>query len=206
MGTSRSVDELAKKMVAAGTGLVRNNGDAVAAMANGYKNAVLDQARKDSGGDLKLSRWGKNGTKLNAGYDVKGGAQASALLRPRPAGPWRVLEDGARPHLIVPGLTRRQGRALTLFSVLAGQGGSLDGYDVGALAATARGNRNNRGGSRRRARGRALNIGGDLRAWAQHPGTKGKKTWSKGLAKGDKVGPLAYRRKQVEGLIKVFGT
>jgi hypothetical protein len=205
MGTSRSPEEFAKKLGAAGAGLIKNNPDAVAASANAYKNAVLDQARKDSGGDLKLSRWGKNGTKLNAGYQLKGGAQASALLRPRPAGPWRVLESGARPHLIVPGLTRRQARALTLFSVLAGQGGSLDGYDVGALAATARGNRNNRGGSRRRKRRPPLNIGGNFRAYAQHPGTTGKGTWSKGLSKGDKAGPLAYRRKQVEGLMKVFG-
>jgi hypothetical protein len=205
MGTSKSVDELVKKVFAGGASVVKNNPDAVAASANAYKGAVLAQGRKDSGGDLKLSRWGKNGTKLNAGYELKGGVQASALLRPRPAGPWRVLEDGARPHLIVPGLTRRQGRALTLFSVLAGQGGSLDSYDVGALAATARGNRNNRGGSRRRKKS-SLRFGGDHVAYIKHPGTKGKKTWSKGIKMGDKVGPLAYRRKQAEGLLKVFGS
>jgi hypothetical protein len=95
-----------------------------------------------------------------------------------------------------------------LFSVMAGQGGSLDGSDVGALAATARGNRNNRGGSRRRKKSSLL-FGGDHVAYIKHPGIpagKAKKTWSKGLKKGDKAGPVAYRRKQVEGLIKVFGT
>jgi hypothetical protein len=202
MGTSKNVDEFAKKIVAGGKSVVENR-DAVAASADAYKAAVLVQGRKDSGGDLRLSRWGKNGIRLNAGYELKGNVNASAVLTPRPAGPWRVLEDGAREHLIVPGLTRRQGRALTLFSVMAGQGGSLDGYDVGALAATARGNRNNRGGRRRKPR-KPLVIGGEPYAYAKHPGTKGKKTWSKGLERGDKSAPVAYRRAQAEGLLKVF--
>jgi len=203
MGTSKSTAELAAKMTAAGKSLVNNNRDAVAAAANAYKGSVLEQARKDSGGDMRLSRWGKNGAKLGAGYEVKGTVDASAVLRPRPAGVWRVLEDGAKPHLIIPGLTRRQGRALTLFSVMAGQGGDLGGYDIGALAATARGNRNNRGGRRRRS-GKALLFGGEHYAYARHPGTKGKGTWSKGLRRGDKAAPVAYRRTQAEGLLKVF--
>jgi hypothetical protein len=206
MGVSRSPEELARKLTAAGASISKVNPDAVAASANVYKAAVLSEARKDSGGDLRLSKWGKNGTKLNAGYELRGtGAQAQALLRPRPAGPWRVLEDGARPHIIVPGLTRRQARALTLFSVLAGKGGDLGGYDTGALAATARGNRNNRGGRRRKPL-KPLSFGnGEAAAYAMHPGTKGKGTWSKGLRKGDKGAGVAYTRRQVEGWIKVFG-
>jgi hypothetical protein len=203
MGTSNSVDELAKKLVSAGSGLVDNNRKGVAAAADVYKAAVLDAARKDSGGDGRLSKWGKSGTQLGAGYKLEG--NATAVLRPRPAGPWRVLEDGARPHLIVPGLTRRQAKALTLFSVMAGQGGSLDGYDIGALASSARGNRNNRGGRRRRKNIKPLLINGSFRAYAKHPGTKGKRTWSRGLDRGDKGAPLAYARTQVDGLVKVFG-
>jgi hypothetical protein len=204
MGTSKSPAELAKKMTAGGRAVVENR-DAVAASANTYKTTVLAESRKDSGGDNRLSRWGKNGTKLNAGYSIKGNVNAEAVLTPRPAGPWRVLEDGARAHLIVPGLTRRQSRALTLFSFMAGQGGDLGGYDIGALSSMSRGNRNNRGGSRRRKNVKPLVIGGNVRAWARHPGTKGKGTWSAGLRKGDKLAPAAYRRAQAEGLIKVFG-
>ena len=204
MGTSNSADELAKKLVSAGSGLVNNNRKAVAASADVYKAAVLEAARRDSGGDGRLSRWGKSGTQLGAGYKLDGTASATALLRPRPAGPWRVLEDGARPHLIVPGLTRRQAKALTLFSVMAGQGGSLDGYDISAIASSARGTRNNRGGSRRRKRRPPLLINGSLRAYAKHPGTKGKRTWSRGLERGDKGAPLAYARTQAEGLLRVF--
>jgi hypothetical protein len=208
VGTSNSVDELVGKLIGAGDQVVRSSKDCVQEAAQAYKSSVLEQARKDTGGDGRMSRWGRKsgGTTLSAGYKV-GGSQSSpeALLTPRPAGPWRVLEDGARPHLIVPGLTRRQAKALTLFSVMAGQGGSLDGYDISAIAASARGNRNNRGGSRRRKRRPPLLINGSLRAYAKHPGTKGKDTWSKGITSGRPGAVLAARRVQVDGLTKVFG-
>jgi hypothetical protein len=208
MGTSNSADELAVKLVSAGNQIVRGSKDCVQEAAQAYKSSVLEQARKDTGGDGRMSRWGRksSGTTLSAGYKV-GGSQSSpeALLTPRPAGPWRVLEDGARPHLIVPGLTRRQARALTLFSVMAGQGGDLGGYDIGAIAASARGTRNNRGGSRRRKRRPPLLINGSLRAYAKHPGTKGKDTWSKGIRNGEPQAMTAVRRTQAEALLKVFG-
>lgn len=207
MGTSNSVDELVAKIVAGGDQIVRGSKDCVQEAAQAYKSSVLEQARKDTGGDGRMSRWGRKsgGTTLSAGYKV-GGSQSSpeALLTPRPSGPWRVLEDGARPHLIVPGLTRRQAKALTLFSVMAGQGGSLDGYDISGLAASARGTRNNRGGSRRRKRRPPLLINGSLRAYAKHPGTKGKDTWSKGIRNGEPQAMTAVRRTQAEGLLRVF--
>lgn len=205
MGTSYSVQQLSTKLTKAGVALGANNRTAVSAAADVYKAGVLAEGRKDSGGDLKLSRWGRKegGVKLGAGYTVRGTSQATALLRPRPAGVWNALERGAKPHLIVPGLTRRQGRALTLFSIMAGQGGDLGGYDVGELAASARGNRNNRGGRRRRAR-RPLVINGNVRAHARHPGFKGKNTWSKGLDRAEKPAINAYRRAQVEAFGDVF--
>ena len=118
-------------------------------------------------------------------------------------GPWKVLEYGAKPHLIVPGLTRRQAKALTLFSFMAGQGGSLDGYDVQELASSARGNRNNRGG-RRRKRRPPLRIGSNARAWARHPGVKGKRTWSQGVANGSDDAIAGYRKSQADAIGKLF--
>jgi hypothetical protein len=196
---------LAKRLPAVGAALVKNNQDATKRAAMAYKAAALKQGSKDSGGDLRLSRWGKRGVKLGVGFDVEGsGGTAKAVVAPRPMGPWKVLEYGAAPHLIVPGLTRRQTKALTLFSVMAGQGGSLDGYDISGLAASARGTRNNRGGARRRKRRPPLKIGGNVRAWARHPGTTGKKTWSKGIAKGSDDAIAGYRKAQGDAIAKVF--
>lgn len=205
MGTSKSPAELAAKLAKAGVVVEGQNRPAVEASAMAYKVALLETGRRDSGGDLRLSRWGRNGTKLNAGYDVRGrGAVVSAVVEPRPKGAWKVLEDGAKPHIIAAGLTRRQGQALTLFSVMAGQGGDLSGYDVGALASIARGNRNNRNSSRRRGRAQALTIGSNLRSYARHPGTKGKGTFSDGFKLGTNRATGAYNAAQLRGLGEVF--
>lgn len=205
MGVSKSPAELAAKMAKAGAAIAGENRAGVEASAMAYKLALLDSARKDSGGDLRLSRWGRTGVKLNAGYDVRGrGPVVTATVEPRPKGVWRVLEDGARPHVIAAGLTRRQGQALTLFSVMAGQGGDLSGYDLGALASIARGNRNNRRSSRRRGRAQALTIGSNLRAYARHPGTKGKGTFTEGFRNGTRRATSAYSTAQARALGEVF--
>jgi hypothetical protein len=45
---------------------------------------------------------------------------------------------------------------------------------------------------------------GNFAAYTRHPGTKGKKAWSVGIAKGTPDAIRAYKRKQVEALGKVF--
>lgn len=204
MGTSNSAKELSEKLVAVGHGVTAANRNAVTAAAAAYKDSTLAAGRSDSGGDLRLSRWGRKGLRLNVGYDVDGnGPEASAVIKPRPMGPWKVLEYGAKPHLIVPGLTRRQAQALTLFSVMAGKGGDLGDFDIGALASTARGNRNNRGGRRRRPV-KALITPKGFRAYARHPGTKPKRTWTRGVAKGTESAKRAYQREQVSTIVKAM--
>lgn len=201
MGTSRNAAELAHKMDLAAKRIVGENRDAVAAAADVYKDSVLTQGRLDTGGDQRLSRWGRRGIKLGAGYDVNGDVVATAKMAPRPMGPWKVLEYGAKPHVIVAGLTRRQGQALAMFAFMAGGRGE---FDLGALSAMATGNRNNRGGSRRRQRAKALTIGQNFRPFVNHPGTAGKETWSKGVARGTEGATRAYKRTQLMGLTKVF--
>lgn len=200
-----SAKQLGRNLAKVGEELARNNRNATKDAALAFKQSALEQARKDSGGDLRLSRFGKKGVKLSVGFEVEGATQTKATVTPRPMGPWKVLEYGAKPHLIVPGLTRRQAKALSLFSVMAGQGGSLDGYDVAELAASARGNRNNKASRRRRKRRTPLRIGGNVRAWARHPGTSGKKTWTRGEAKGADDAVKGYRANQAKALGKVFG-
>lgn len=209
MGTSRGVDEFAKKMSDLASGLVGENKPSVQAAANVYKSSVIGEGKRDSGGDGVLSGFGKNGAKLSAGYELKStGGKAQALLRPRPMGPWKVLEYGARPHPIIPGLTRRQGRAMTLFSIMAGGRGE---FDIPAIAATARGNRNNRGGRRRKNRSMFLaapDIGkkGQGAAYVNHPGVQNPpQTWSKALKRAEKPAMQAYRNEQVRHITKVLG-
>jgi hypothetical protein len=45
---------------------------------------------------------------------------------------------------------------------------------------------------------------GNFAAYVRHPGTKGKKAWSVGIAKGTPDAIRAYKKKQVEALGKVF--
>jgi len=196
--------KLAGNLSKVGAELARNNRNATKYAALAFKDAALTEAKKDSGGDLRLSHFGKKGAKLSVGFDLDGDRTARATVRPRPMGPWKVLQYGAKPHLIVPGLTRRQAKALSLFSAMAGQGGSLDSYNIADLASSARGNRNNKA-SRRRKRRPPLKIGGQMRAWASHPGVAGKHTWTRAESKGADQAIKGYRANQARALGKVFG-
>lgn len=201
MGVSTSPAQLAAKLEKAGAVISGANRPAIEAAAQTYKAAVLATGARDTGGDLRLSRWGRNGLKLNAGYDIKGaGPLVSATINPRPMGPWKVLEYGAKPHVIAAGLSRRQGQALQLFAVMAGGRGD---YDLGALSSIAQGNRNNRRSSRGRGK-RALTIGANLRPYARHPGTKGKQTWSQGFKAGSKPAATVYTQRQWSAVGEVF--
>lgn len=201
MGVSKSPAELAAKLEKVGTVISGENRDAVEASAQAYKAALLRTGRRDSGGDLRLSRWGRNGIKLNAGYDIRGrGVDVSAAISPRPYGPWKVMEDGARPHIVAAGLTRRQGQALVLFDVMAGGRGD---YDLGALTSIARGNRNNRRTGRNR-KARALTIGSNLRPYARIPKTKAKNTFTDAFAQGTRPASAAYNATQLRAIGQVF--
>lgn len=108
MGTSRSASDLATKMTAAAYAIGKVNRTAVQAAAQTYKDVLLVQAARDTGGDLRLSKWGRRGIRLGVGYDVRGYENATAAVRARPQGPWKVLEHGSTPHVIAP--RRRRGR------------------------------------------------------------------------------------------------
>jgi hypothetical protein len=210
MGVSKSPAELAAKLEKVSTVISGENRDAVEASAQAYKTAVLATGARDTGGDLRLSRWGRNGLRLNAGYDIDGrGPKVTATVNPRPMGPWKVLEYGANPHIIVAGLTRRQGRALTLFSVMVGFGGDLSMYDLGALS-SATSNRNNRRRAQRSRNAKFLAAQGygDKRkqgtAYVRHPGTRGKQTWSDGFRRGTRPASAVYASKQWSAIGEVF--
>ena len=169
MGTSRDGAALAAKLTVAATAIANANRNATAAAAQEYKESVLQTGRIATGGDLRLSKWGKKGVKLGAGYDVDGQQHAKATLTARP----KKMRQGAQ-----------------LMSLMTGTKVSAEGL----------------AGSRRGAKKRRVMAWGtgNVGAYVRHPGTKGKKAWSVGIAQGTPSAIRAYKKKQVEALGKVF--
>ena len=198
MGTSNSVAEFGAKIVKAGQEMEKVNTAATAAAAQEYKESVLMSGKAATGGDGQLSRWGKDrskvgfkgGVKLNARYDMENtGGKAQAVLKAVPMGVWKVVEYGASAHAIVPGATANMRKGAKLI-------GLLTGADTAEALS----------GARKGARKRRLMVwgNGNFAAYTRHPGTKGKKAWSKGISAGTPNAVRAYKRQQVEALGKVF--
>jgi hypothetical protein len=187
MGTSKSGADLAKKLTAVSKDLGRANRQAVSAAAMQYKDELLDNAERDLDSrnpspKRSFSRWGKDNKgmagsrkalQVSAGYDLRGYTNAVAKLKARPQGPWKVLEYGAKPHPIVPGASRAMRKQAAFVS-------AFTGAEVGAGALSGRVSSLGRSGRR------YLKIPGSptgFAAYAQSPGSKAKKTWSRSLAK-----------------------
>lgn len=196
MGESKSSAELAAKLTLAATALGRANRKAVGEAANTYKFGALQAAREDVGPDLRLGRWGAKrgrstqGLKLGAGYDVRGYDNAVALLRARPQGVWKVVEYGAKPHPIVPGVSKRQ-------TQFAASLANLTGETVNASTIVA-----GRKGKKRRM---ALKLpDGNIRFGVNHPGSRGKRTWSRGINKATPGALRTFRAVHARTLLEIF--
>lgn len=99
-------------------------------------------------------------------------------------GPWQVFERDTKPHTIMSKAARRDvGRALRS---LSGQGG--------------------RGKFRRSTskRSRVLAYNGRFSASVKHPGTQGKGTFAKGVARAVPVAPKLFEREIAQEMGKVF--
>lgn len=175
MGTSNSAAELAGKFSTYALVFGNANRTAVQAATQVYKDRLLDNARRDTGGDLRLSRWrrryGASGTgqspKLGAGYDVFGTLNAKAVLRPRPYGIWALLEGGTVPHTIKP-------------------------------FRYARGRRRGEGNS-------ALKFAdGNFAAGVQHPGTRPKNTFTDAARAGEPGAKRVFAEAHRRALLEVF--
>jgi hypothetical protein len=189
VGTSVNTGQLVAKIERYGYGLGNANRKAVTEAAKIYKEGVIRTAKQDVGQDQRIGRWRWNwrsktykSLKVSAGYDVRGYSNAVALLKARPMGPWRVLESGARPHSIRPKIVR----------------GKTD------IKSGAR--RSKRvAGRDKLARPIALGFpDGNARFGVMHPGTAGKRTWSRGIDQATPGAMRTFRAVHARTLLDIF--
>jgi hypothetical protein len=178
VGTSTSGAQLAGKLVAFAGDIPKINREAVSDAALIFKDGVLGEAKKVVGSDLKMSNFGKRGVRLGAGFDVKGGVNAVALLKARPMGPWKVVEYGAGPHLIGLG---KAGRTESVKS---------------------------KGRAYRKAKAKYLYGQGyahPVRGPIAHPGSKAFKVWSRGITTRQPRAVQRIRLAYASGAYRRFG-
>jgi len=151
--------------------------------------------------------------KWNVGYDVKGGTGATVLVSYR--GPIHLLYMPTKRHIIGAKLlgTRNSIRSKqTRIGVNAAFGGSNRGVfgkkqikvnynQYGSVRQQVM-----KGTMRTRSGAHALTIGGNLRAYAFHPGTKGERSaWPESKAAALRIAPAGYGHAVRKELAKSFG-
>lgn len=142
---------------------------------------------------------------INARYDFKSAKQDLVdEVVVFYTGPAHLVNNPTKPHYIVAkhlAASRGAGQERArLAGAASAFGGSARGA-FGALQAT----RTTRRGTRARAGKRALTIDSNLRAYAAHPGTKGKHFFEKARAATTRVAPRIFQREGIrEPLRRVF--
>lgn len=207
MGTSKSGADLSRKLQGYAKEAGKANRQAVSAAAMQYKDELLDAAERDldtrnPSPKRSFSRWGKDSKgmvgsrkalQVSAGYDLRGYTNAVAKLKARPQGPWKVLEYGAKPHAIVPGATRGMRREAAFVA-------AFTGAEVGASDLYGR-----RAGLGRKTR--PLRIPGSqtgFAMYAQSPGSKAKKTWSRSLSRRTPAATRAFGNSHRRSLVRAL--
>ena len=91
--TANGFDSLAHKVGALARDLDgRSLREITGRVALEAKNDIHTEAARDLGSDRRMSGWGR--FRFSAGYDLT--SDHTAEIKPRPAGPWVVLERGRR--------------------------------------------------------------------------------------------------------------
>jgi hypothetical protein len=205
---AKDLKDLSKQIAGYSKEMGRANRQATSAAAMQYKDAVLDAAERDldtrnPSPKRSFSRWGKDSKgkvgdrkalQVGAGYDLRGYVNAVAKLKARPQGPWKVLEYGAKPHPIVPGASRAMRKQAAFVS-------AFTGAEIGAGALSGRVSSLGRSGRR------YLKIPGSptgFAAYAQSPGSKAKKTWSRSIAQRTPGAIRVFKSSQQRALIRHF--
>lgn len=206
MGTSRSGAELAGKL----DRFARDLRDVTVPLeATALEGKRIFERAAAGAGVLGSSIAGKRKA-VGARYDLnnrkmKGIGEGQAVVTY--TGPAHLVNNPTRPHVIAArrlGLSRRRStsRAARERDITLAFGGSAVGMFGALLAAT----RTTRSGAIRSQGAAALTIGGDLRAYARHPGTRGKGFFQNARGNAEARLPEVYGRKQLtEPLRRTFG-
>lgn len=170
MPNTRTVHDFAATIESIGTAAQRAQKDAVMRASMILKNSIESELMRATGGDGRLRNLRKKGgtpAKLGLGFNVRGVNNPTALLIAR--GPWGLVEYGAHQHRITPrlaktgsgkGMSRRQ-RQLAIRQQELNQAFGARGTYAGK---------------------RPMPIArGVYRYSANHPGTKGKYPWKRGM-------------------------
>lgn len=186
MPARKSLGEFAVDAYTMAADLPKAMGAATGAAALEVTNTVRNEIRKDSGGDMVLSGMA---AKVGARYDVKdmlGNGNPTALIRA--TGPLHILESDTDQHLILPkGVGRAQGR--TKAARRAAKQSLYDALFGGSFGADAT----------------PLRTPYGPRMRVSHPGTTGKKTWSRGIARAIPHVPKDYADALAKHLRRYFG-
>lgn len=195
MGVSRNGAELATKITLIGSKIANSNAEAVGAAAQVVKDATIPYVRRATGGDLRLSGVGKKGARIGVRYNVRGQANATAIVSA--TGPAQLVERDVKPHVVTSryspkalGRTRARrlasANAAATFNALAAGGGATKGA-----------------GWDRRA---VIKFGDVVARYAvQSGGSRGRFPYRDGFRAGAKLSPKAYARVQARNFAEVFG-
>jgi len=111
-----AADSFGFKMIRYADNITDVNRKATIAAALVYKSGVLTSAASFLGSDLRFSVWKKApaygpSPRFGAGFEMSGTkTHASALLKARPLGMWRLLESGTRDATHPIKLRKKQGK------------------------------------------------------------------------------------------------
>jgi hypothetical protein len=207
MGVSRSPQELAAKLNRYAVEVGRANRTGVEAAALAVKRTTEPLVRNATGGDMKLSGVGavgskRPGRKIGVRYDVRGNEDATAIVRA--TGPAPLIERDQVDHYIFPRAARAQGQKARTqtFAVGFTAGGRKKYRRVDRRNVTAElGGRVNVGRS-----ALMFTIGGKEihRPFVKVKGSKGRKPFERGFAKGETIAPAEYAKAQRQAMLSVF--
>ena len=173
MPNSRAVYDLAAKIESIGVAAQQAQHKAVMRASLILKDSINAQLTNAIGGDHRMSnlrkRSGQTPPTLKVGFDIKGKDNIVSLLYAR--GPWGLVEYGAMPHTITPRLAALSSTGKGMSRATRKRAITQRRLDIAY------------GASSIFAGVSPLNLGGRHRYRVQHPGTRGKMPFHKGMDK-----------------------
>lgn len=182
MGTSRSSAEFTRKLNDAARGIAEAAPRAARESGRRAKT-IMEAERRAATSTGRLRNVGRAGARLTVRYDVRDAAPGHSVAELKAGGPWQLIENAARPHIIssrrARGSAARRGRAGLLGPVMPGSTGG--------------------------GRSAVIRTPWGARRYVRHPGTRGKRPWRKGYERTQRsLDGRQVTRPFVDALRRVF--